>query len=221
VTIPYWLNSYTPGSGFGGWIALGGAFAVDPEMAATKSCPSNVCTVYIVGKDNFNAIWTSTYSIPGGFSGWSLRGAVVTGNPSVTVGMDGAAYIGVRDSFNALWMGRQAGATFNGWQPGGGGVIADPQVAASGGKVWAVSLAPGGVVWYNTFTEGAGNNWTGWTSPGGTLTSVTAAASTGPQLFFAGRDNSDQLWWYETPGAGWKYVGYTGFAGGPLMAAPR
>jgi hypothetical protein len=118
-------------------------------------------------------------------------------------------------------MGREAGNTFNGWQPGGGTVATDPQVAASGGKVYAAALTSNGAVWYNTFTEGTGNNWVGWQSPGGTLSSVAAAASTGPQLFLTGRDGSNQLWWYETPGAGWKFVGAAGLAAGPLSAAPR
>src|SRR5207302_836049 len=80
----YWLNSYRPGTGFGGWVPLGGSFAADPVIAAGRSCPSNICTLYLVGKDNFNAIWTATYSVPGGFGGWSLQGAVVNGMPSVT-----------------------------------------------------------------------------------------------------------------------------------------
>ena len=95
----------------------------------------------------------------------------------------------------------------------------DPQIAQAGGQ--RVCGGSNGGVWYNTFIEGTGNNWTGWVNAGGTLSSVTAAASTGPQLFLTGRDGSNQLWWYETPGAGWKFVGAAGLAAGPLSASPR
>ena len=57
-------------------------------------------------------------------------------------------------------------------------------------------------------------------SPGGTLMDIAAAGS-GPQLFLTGRDPSNQVWWYETPGAGWKFVGAAGVAAGPLSAAAR
>jgi hypothetical protein len=216
----YWINSYTPGSGFGSWTNLGGVFSTDPVIAVNSSCTS-VCSLYLVGKDNFNAIWTGIYTVPGGFGGWQFQGAVVGGKPSVTVGVDGAAYIGVRDTYNALWMGRLALSSFTGWQPGSGTVATDPKVAGSDGKIYAVALTSAGTPWYNTFTEGTGNNWTGWQSSGGVLTSVTAAASSGPQLFLVGQDQSNQLWWYETPGAGWRFFGNMGLAAGPLVAAPR
>src|SRR5262249_6677002 len=161
-------------------------------------------SLYVVGKDNFNAIWTANWLLPN-FGAWQLQGAVVSGKPSVTGGSDGAAYIAIRDPSNSVWMGRQNGSTFNAWQPGGGVIATDPQVAAAGGFVYAVALTSNGGVWYNTFGEGTGNNWLGWANPGGTLMSVAAAGS-GPQLFLTGRDPSDQLWWFETPGAGWKFV---------------
>jgi hypothetical protein len=120
-----------------------------------------------------------------------------------------------------MWMGRHNGLTFNGWRTAGGAAIAtDPQVAAAGGFVYAAALNSAGVVWYIAFSEGT-DDWQIWVNTGGTLSSVTVAASTGPQLFLTGRDPLNQLWWYETPGAGWKFVGAAGVAVGPLAAAPR
>ena len=137
------------------------------------------------------------------------------------MGADGAAYMAIRDSFNSVWMGRFKGLGFDGWQPGGGVVATDPQVAAAGSNIYAVALNASGTVWYNTFIQGTGNNWTGWQSPGGALMDVAAAAGSGPQLFLVGRDLSNQLWWYETPGAGWRFFGAAGVAAGPLAASPR
>src|SRR5215831_8125527 len=93
------------------------------------------------------------------FTGGSCRGAVVSGKPAVTVGTDDAAYIAVRDPFNSMWMGRQSGLTFQGWQPGGGVLATDPQVAAAGGNIYAAALSASGAVWYNVFVQGTGNNW--------------------------------------------------------------
>ena len=206
----YWTITFTRGTGFGGWVNRGGTFSTDPAIGTT----------YVVGKDNFNAIWTATW-VSSTFSAWQLDGAVVNGKPSVTQGADGAGYIAVRDPSNSVWMGRQIGSTFNAWQPGGGTIADDPQVAAAGSNAYVAALTSNGAVWYNTFTQGTGNNWTGWLNAGGTLSSVTAAAGSGPQLFLAGRDLTNQLWWYETPGAGWRFVGDEGLAAGLLSAAPR
>jgi hypothetical protein len=210
----YWTITYTRHSGFGAWTARGGNFATDPVLAA------GAATVYFVGKDNSNSIWTATLT-GSTFTAWQFDGAAVSGKPAMTVSADGAAYIAIRDPSNAVWMGRQNATTFNGWQPGGGTVGSDPQIAQAMTKVYAAALTASGVPWYNTFTQGTGNNWTGWQSPGGVLMDVAAAASSGPQLFLTGRDSSDQLWWYETPGAGWRFVGAVGLAVGPLSAAPR
>jgi hypothetical protein len=210
----YWSGLFTRGVGFGGWVNRGGAFATDPAIGA-----SPLGILYVVGKDNFNAIWVATSLFPT-FGAWQLEGAVASGKPSVTENEDGVGFIAIRDPSNAVWMGRYDGVTFDGWQPGGGAVASDPQVAAAGGLVYVAALTSNGGVWYNTFTEGI-NNWTGWQSPGGVLMDVAAAAGSGPQLFLTGRDGSNQLWWYETPGAGWKFVGAEGLAAGPLYAAPR
>ena len=41
-----------------------------------------------------------------GFQGWQFGGGAIEGKPSVSAGMDGAAYVAGRDSFNAIWLGR-------------------------------------------------------------------------------------------------------------------
>src|SRR5262249_7203573 len=106
----YWTNSFTRGAGVSGLVNRGGAFATDPAIANSPLAPS----LYVVGKDNFNAIWTANWLLPN-FGAWQLQGAVVSGKPSVTGGSDGAAYIAIRDPSNSVWMGRQNGSTFNAW----------------------------------------------------------------------------------------------------------
>ena len=47
-------------------------------------------SIYVVGKDSFNALWSRRY-IPGaGFQPYQLGGGVVQGKPSVTCGNDNA-----------------------------------------------------------------------------------------------------------------------------------
>src|SRR5262249_15750597 len=56
----YWWNSYTRGSGFSGWSNLGGAFATDPLIGISSLVTPYF---YVVGKDNFNAVWTQFFGI--------------------------------------------------------------------------------------------------------------------------------------------------------------
>jgi hypothetical protein len=212
----YWINSYTPPTNIGTWTNLGGVFATDPVMAAAPGG-----TIYFVGKDNFDALWVGRFLPPSTFLGWTLIGGVVQGQPSVTAGADSAAYIGVRDIFDAVWMARvDSSGTLTGWFFGGGVVSTDPRVAASGGTVYSTVLDPGGGVWCRPFLEGTGDGWQSWVFSGGVLQDASPAASTG-SLFIAGRDLSNQLWWYSASGDQWTFVGFQGLAAGPLAAAPR
>ncbi len=212
----YWICSYTNGSGFGSWQNLGGVFSTDPVMAAAPDG-----SLYLVGKDQYDAIWSGRYVPGSGFEGWQFGGAVVQGKPSVTAGQDNAAYIAVRDYFNAVWMGRVSGSTWTGWFPGGGVVSANPQVAtARNGLNYAVVLDPSGGVWYRAYQEGTANGWQTWTSTGGVLQSASPAVSAG-ELFIAGRDLNNGLWWWDQSGPTWTSIGNTGVAAGPLVAAPH
>jgi hypothetical protein len=210
----YWIRKYTPGSGFGAWINLGGVFATDPVIAASGTC----CDYYVAGRDNFGAIWIGTFNgNTDTFSGFISGGAVAVGKPSLTKGADGAAYIAIRDGSNAVWMGRFS-SIWDAWQPAGGVIANDPQTAAIGSDVRLVALTSTGAVWNNV--QGVGNNWQGWTTPGGVLTDVVIAGANPPQFNLVGRDTGNALWWHDSV-AGWSYLGNPGLAAGPLAAAPR
>jgi hypothetical protein len=208
----YWLRSYSRASGFGTWTSLGGVFATDPVMASTSA------GIFLAGRDNFGAIWAAARTTS--FGGWYLGGAVAQGQPSLAVGTDGNAYIAIRDASNAVWMGSFNGSMWNTWQPGGGVIATDPLAARVGTQINVSALTSLGAVWYNRFTQGTANNWVGWSYTGGVLMDATPAGGDA-QFFIAGRDGSNKLWWYETPGRAWVPLGYQGLAAGPLSAGPR
>lgn len=66
----------------------------------------------------FSQLWELLLQLPGRnrplMNCTSFVGPNCGGKPSVTVGADGAAYIGIRDMYNAVWMGRQNVTAFNG-----------------------------------------------------------------------------------------------------------
>ena len=194
---------------------LGGVFATDPVMSAAPDG-----SIYIVGRDNSNAIWSGHYVPGSGFQGWISGGAVAHGMPSVTAGSDNAAYIAIRDNSNAAWMGRVLGNTWSGWFYGGGVVNTDPIVATMpGGVNFTTILDSGGAVWYRPFEEGPSNGWQTWTPVGGVLQSVTASADV-DGLFIAGLTPSG-VWWYRQSSATWTAAGLAGFTASPLDASPR
>jgi N-acetyl-anhydromuramyl-L-alanine amidase AmpD len=211
----YWLISYAPGVGFGQWTPLGGIFATDPVMCAAPDG-----SLYLIGKDTWNSLWSGRY-IPGtGFQGWQWGMGVVKGKPSVACGTDGAAYVAVRDSWDSLWMARVSGNSWTGWHYGGGIMSADPQAASAGaGVIYAVIRDPWGGIWYRGFTEGTGANWQSWTFTVGILQDFSPAGLLG-ELYIAGRDGGNNLWWYRLS-SGWTWADNAGLAAGPLSAAPR
>jgi hypothetical protein len=212
----YWIRRYTPGAGFGNWINLGGVFATDPVIAASGTC----CDYYIAGRDNSGAIWIGTFNgNTDTFSGFVNGGAVAVGKPSLTKGADGAAYVAIRDTSNAVWMGRFS-SIWDAWQPAGGVIASDPRTATVGTNIRLVALTNTGAVWNNRFVQGVGNNWQGWTTPGGVLTDVAIAAGSSPHFYLVGRDTGNSSWWYNS-NEGWSYLGNQGLATGPFAAAPR
>jgi uncharacterized protein (DUF2141 family) len=212
----YWLRAYTPGSGLGPWLFVGGNLASDPVMAASPDG-----SLYIVGRDTYNSVWSNWYIPTSGLQGWKWEPGTMQGKPAVTVGTDAYAYIAVRDSWNALWIGRLQGSSWMGWSYGGGGLNADPRVAATGdGTVYAVVLDSWNAVWYRGLTEGPSGPWLAWTNTGATLQALSPAALPG-QLYIAGRDANNDLWWYRSTASQWTSIGNRGVTTGPLSAVPR
>jgi hypothetical protein len=207
--------SYKVASGFGAWIHLAGVFSTDPVVTA---CADG--SIYVIGKDNWNALWSGHY-LPGvGFQGWFMGGGVVKGKPSATCGKDNAVYVAVDDNWNSNWVARLVGNTWTGWFHGGAVTSIEPRIAELGGSIAVVILDGGGSVWTATFTEGTGNQWPPWVHVGGVLQDVAAAGS-GGQLCLAGRAPNGDLWWWLQTGNQWTWIGNNGVAAGALSAAPR
>jgi len=175
-------------------------------------------SIYLVGKDSSNAIWSGRYMPGTGFQGWQSGGAAIKGKPSVSVGMDGAGYVAGRDSSNSIWLGRVQGNTWTGWSFGGGVSNSDPLNARIGNRSYVVFLDSGSSAWFRPVLEGT-TGWEGsWTSEGGSLQSVAPAGS-GANVYFVGRDASNNVWWNMANPSTWTRVG--GQAQGVLAAGPR
>ena len=116
-------------------------FSTDPVLTA---CGDG--SLYVVGKDNYNVLWSGHY-IPGtGFQGFVLGGGVVQGKPSVSCGSDNTAYISARDNYNSSWVARVSGNTWTGWFNGGAVTNIDTRIAALGGSLAIVILDATGAV---------------------------------------------------------------------------
>ena len=212
----YWLNSYYPGTNFGSWIYLAGIFSTDPVVA---SAPDG--SIYIIGKDTYNSLWSGRYVPGSGFVGWQYGAGILKGKPSVAVGTDGVAYVAARDNFNSLWLARVQGDVWLGWTYGGGIMSSDPQVAAlRDGRVSVVLADTGSVIWHREYTEGTSNGWQNWANTGGILQNFAPAGDDG-DLYIAGRDQSNSLWWYRLNANQWTSTGHQGVATGNLSAAPK
>jgi glucose/arabinose dehydrogenase len=210
----YWLVRFTRGSGFSGWTYLAGIFSTDPAVGISPAG-----TLYIVGKDNFGSLWSARYLSGSGFQGWRYGAGIVRGKPSLAVGTDGVAYVAVRDTFDAIWMARVQNDTWLGWTWGGGVLGSDPQAAAAGdGTIQVALLDPGNVVWRRSYLEGSATGWQAWSQINGVLSSF-AIASSGGELYLAGKDAANSLWWYRSGINAWVSLGNKG--GGELSAAPR
>jgi hypothetical protein len=204
----FWINSWN-GAGFGGWILVAdGIFASDsvPQIAI----PSDG-TIYVIGKDIGGRIWSNSYNPANQtFTGWVDRQAVMIGQPSATAGQDGLVYVAVRSvaSESPVYITQipaQNAATANAWLNGGGEIDTDPQITSQGGTVYLLAEADGDTVYLLTFAES--NQMFGtWNFTNGILNDSTIAA-TGGNVFIAGRDSLDRIYWYSLTGNNWFFAG--------------
>jgi hypothetical protein len=174
----YWVTGFTPGGAAGAWSHLGGVFAADPAIASSSD------SVYLIGKDKWNGMWSNRRS-GSNWQGWRFGGAIIKGKPSVVVGSDNIAYIAARDNWDAVWMGRVNGETWLGWMPVQGVVNQDPQIVALPGAVRVVSLDGSGNIWHRAYTI-ASSQWGGWTQRWAALSDFSAC-SIGLEPWAAGR----------------------------------
>jgi hypothetical protein len=200
----FWINFWN-GTSFGGWICLnGGIFASDstPQMAITPDG-----TIWVIGTDIGGRIWSNSYNPDDQtFSGWVDRQAVTTGQPSVTAGQDGFVYVGVRSvptnsPAYITQIPAQNAATANTWLNGGGLIDTDPYITSQGGTVYLTALGGSGTVYVMTFAE-SNQTFGPWNFTNGTLSDETIAAAAG-NVFIAGRDSADRIYWYNVTGNSW------------------
>lgn len=211
-----WLVSYRHGVGLGPWVYLGGVLGSDPSIAAA---PDD--SIYLVGRDSWGGIWSNRYVPGSGSQGWRAGGGITQGRPSVTVGIDGVAYVAARDTSGGLWLNRVSGNNWMGWTPGGGVLSRDPVIVANGeGIIYVAGVVPGGAVWYRPYTESTSNGWQSWVGLGGQFQSVTGSATKG-ELYLAGRDLTNGIWWYRVQLGQWRYVFQNSTVGSDLVGAPR
>jgi hypothetical protein len=210
----YWLTEYTFGIATHSWESLGGTFDSDPAIAQRSRAGGSL---YVVGRDKTNGIWIRT--VPGQ---WRYLGATAAGRPAVVVGSDDAAYVVIRDAAGAVWMGRYSGDSFGGWQPAGGSIATDPQAAATSAMVYVAGVTSAGNAWYNSFTIGAVNRWTGWRLAGGGVLESLGIAVSGESFFLVGQQQRDgELWWFQPPDRWWSPGGKLDLVLGSLVAGPR
>jgi uncharacterized protein (TIGR03437 family) len=209
----YWINSWN-GNTFGGWILVAdGIFSGDsiPQIAI----PSDG-TIYVIGKDIGGRIWSNSYNPANQtFTGWVDRQAVMIGQPSVTAGQDGMVYVAVRSvsSESPVYITQipaQNAATANTWLNGGGLIDTDPQITSQGGTIYLLAEADGNTVYLLTFLE-ATQSYGTWTFTNGVLSSATIAAAAG-NVFVAGPDGSDRIYWYSLTGNSWFFAGGAGIS---------
>lgn len=200
----YWIYEATGFGAAGTWRAVGGPFVSDPVLAA------NGAAAYLVGRDALGATWASSGQ---SFTNWRNFLGKAEGKPAAAVDSTGNLYVAIRDHLGAYWM--HAAGT---WFYGQGVFASDPQMIVHNDVVQVAGLSPTGNVWQASFTPGVHAAWQPWTSPGGVLHDL--GISDGPdQVFLVGRGDANQIWWYESPGAGWRLAGYPGLAAGAVSAS--
>jgi hypothetical protein len=209
----HWINSWN-GAAFGGWILVAdGIFSSDstPQLAITSDG-----TVWIIGTDVGGRVWSNSYSQTSQtFTGWVDRQAVSIGQPSVTAGQDGFVYVAVRSvtTNSPVYITQipaQNAATSNTWLNGGGLIDTDPQITSQRGTVYLMSLAGNNTVYLLTFSE-ATQTYGTWTFTNGILSSATIAAAAG-NVFIAGLDSADRVYWYSLTGNSWFFADGAGIS---------
>jgi hypothetical protein len=216
----FWINSWN-GASFGGWILVAdGIFAGSsiPQIAITGDG-----TVWIIGTDIGGRVWSNSYSPANQtFTGWVDRQAVMIGQPSATAGQDGFVYVAVRSvsSESPVYItqipaGNGPNQTPVGcdgcwWLNGGGLIDTDPQITSQGGTVYLMAEADGNTIYLLTFSE-ATQTYGTWNFTNGILNSATIAAAAG-NVFVAGLDSGDRIYWYSLTGNNWFFAGGAGIS---------
>lgn len=213
----FWLRSYRTDTGFGAWINLGGAFSSDPSVTV-----ANDGSIYVVGAGvtpNQGQISSGRYVAGSGFGGWVVGTTTATGRPAAASGSDGAVYVAVRYADGTCGMSRLSGNSWGIWYPTPKAMASDPQLAATGGRIYAMGWDATNRVYVNAFQEGSGNGWFGWADTYGVVTTAAIATLRG-EFYIVGRDANTDIWWYRS-GVGWIYYGNRAQSVSNFATAPR
>ena len=211
----YAIRRYSKNTGFTSgepWVGLGGVWSSEPAVTVASNG-----LVYIFGVDLWGGMWYGRYDPGPRTVTWTQNG-IVAGTPAVTSTPTGV-YALARDGNNNVWLARvNASTNLLTWFSSGAVVNGPLSLAASNQTVWAAS-SMNGSVFYNSFLE-ASSSWSQsqWPSTGGVLSSLSVASTQG-NLYLAGRDPNNLLWWY-TPGGGWVQYPSQGIGPG-VSATPR
>ena len=137
----------------------------------------------------------------------------------MAAGSDGAVYVAIRYADGAYGMSRLSGNSWGQWYATPKAISTDPQLAATGGRIYAVGLDAQGRVFVNAFQEGTGNGWFGWADTYGVVTTAAIASMRG-EFYIVARDANTDIWWYRS-GVGWIYYGNRAQSVSSFAASPR
>ena len=211
------MRSYRTDTGFGAWIDLGGAFSSDPAIAVATDG-----SIYVVGAGltpNQGTISSGRYVPGAGFGGWVVGTSAAAGRPAAAAGSDGAVYVAIRYAGGSYGMSRLVGNTWGQWYAVASKALStDPQLAATGGRIYVAALDGQSRVWVSAFQEGSANGWYAWGDTYGWLNTVAIAALRG-DFYVVGKDANTDLWWYRS-GVGWIPYGNRGAAASNIAVAP-
>jgi hypothetical protein len=98
----------------------------------------------------------------------------------------------------------------NTWLNGGGLIDTDPQITSQGGTVYLMAEAGGNTIYLLTFAE-ASQTFGTWNFTNGVLNDATIAAAAG-NVYVAGRDSADRIYWYSATGSSWFFAGGAGIS---------
>lgn len=160
---------------------------------------------------------------------WENLGGSFQGNPFAVFGSDSRLEVFVRGTDNALWFAAQTspGGTWTPFVSLGGIIISNPTAVVDGnGRIAVFAVGGDTAVWTRSQITAGIDNYSDWTSIGGSSTSDLAVVQTYPghfeipaaYLFMRGPDNA--LWFNSTPDAGGSWVGSWTSLGGYLTSAP-
>jgi hypothetical protein len=148
--------------GWSPWTPLGGSPRATASAVATNS------GVYVFIRNSDDQIWYRRYN--GGWGGWQVLGAPVTGVPSTAVDGANTIYVVVRGTNGHIFCNRMIGGSWTGYMDLGGNANASPVVVSAGSYVSVFFRGTDNALYHGRFTP----PWSGFQSLGGTIAATDA-----------------------------------------------